>query len=188
MMKNFNIRYECLDARDHFRAQLKKGAATDLFGSWEKMDAEDDDCGGRDDMNGPSIEFDDSPSDPLGLGQKQIRQMREMEMVNDMLTATGWTDPILGKAEQQPTFRPNKIFSGKGWEQEVDREKQRILEKKMNTMHLGTLPLPMNKWPCRKVWCECPMSSKLLINHTLRRSSVLTAYLMLLMTSSRDFP
>ena len=46
MMKNFNIRYECLDARDHFRAQLKKGAATDLFGSWEKMDAEDDDCGG----------------------------------------------------------------------------------------------------------------------------------------------
>jgi hypothetical protein len=104
MMKNFNIRYECLDARDDFRAQLKKGAAsTDLFGSWEKMDGEDDDCDGPSDMNGPSIEFDDAPSDPLGLGRKQIRRMKEMEMVNDMLTATGWTDPILGNADGPQT-------------------------------------------------------------------------------------
>ena len=131
MMNNFNIRYECLDARDDFCAQLKKGASTNLFGSWEKTEAEDDDCDSRSDMNGPSIEFDDAPSDPLGLGQKQIRRMKEMEMVNHMLTATGWTDPILGNDDRQrPTFKPNKIFSGKEWEQEVDREKQRILERK----------------------------------------------------------
>jgi hypothetical protein len=134
MMNNFNIRYECLDARDDFHAQLNKGAATNLFGSWEAMDAEDNDCVDRSDMNGPSIEFDDVPSDPLALGQKQIRRMKEMEMVNHMLTATGWsgwTDPILGNADRQhPTLRPNKNFSGKEWEQEVDKEKQRILEKK----------------------------------------------------------
>ena len=41
-------------------------------------------------------------------------------MVNDMLTATGWTDPILGNTDMQhPTFRPNKIISGKEWEQEL---------------------------------------------------------------------
>jgi hypothetical protein len=73
MMNNFNIRYECLDARDDYCAQLKKGAATNLFGSWETMDARDDDCVDRSDMNGPSIEFDDMPSGPLALGQKQIK-------------------------------------------------------------------------------------------------------------------
>jgi hypothetical protein len=33
LMRNFNIRYECLDVRDDYRAQLKKGVA---FGSsWD---------------------------------------------------------------------------------------------------------------------------------------------------------
>ena len=70
-MNNFNIRYECLDARDDFRAQLKKGASTDLFGSWETMNAEVDNS--ESDMNGPSIKFDDLPLEPLNLGQKQKR-------------------------------------------------------------------------------------------------------------------
>ena len=113
MMNNFNIRYECLDARDDFRAQLKKGAVTNLFGSWETMDAEDDDCVGCSDMNGPSIEFDDAPLDPLGLGQKQMRRLKEMEIVKHMLTTTGWTDPIIGSADKHPVFRPNKNFSGR---------------------------------------------------------------------------
>jgi uncharacterized protein DUF6570/helitron helicase-like protein/PIF1-like helicase len=127
MMNNFNIRYECLDARDDFRAQLKKGAATNLFGSWETLDDNVDD---RPDTDGPIIEFDDVPSDPLGLGQKQMRRLKEMEMVKDMLSATGWTDPVLGSPNERPDFRPNKKFSGREWEQEVDKEKQRILEKK----------------------------------------------------------
>jgi len=28
LMENFNIKYECLDARDDFHAQLHKGSAT----------------------------------------------------------------------------------------------------------------------------------------------------------------
>ncbi|KDR76761.1 hypothetical protein GALMADRAFT_51106, partial [Galerina marginata CBS 339.88] len=35
LMKNFNIKYECLDARDDYRAQLKKGGDKSLIGSWE---------------------------------------------------------------------------------------------------------------------------------------------------------
>ncbi len=33
-MHNFNIRYECLDARDNYRAQLKKTGDT-IVGSWD---------------------------------------------------------------------------------------------------------------------------------------------------------
>jgi hypothetical protein len=34
LMNNFNIRYECLDARDDYRAQMKKGSAP-FAASWE---------------------------------------------------------------------------------------------------------------------------------------------------------
>ena len=40
LMKNFNIRYECLDARDDYRAQLKKGIDKSLLGSWEAFQDE----------------------------------------------------------------------------------------------------------------------------------------------------
>ena len=35
LMKNFNIQYECLDARDDYRAQMKKGIDPLFVGSWE---------------------------------------------------------------------------------------------------------------------------------------------------------
>ncbi|KDR66271.1 hypothetical protein GALMADRAFT_17237, partial [Galerina marginata CBS 339.88] len=35
LMQNFNIKYECLDARDDYRAQLKKGLDKGLIGSWD---------------------------------------------------------------------------------------------------------------------------------------------------------
>jgi len=35
LMCNFNIRYECNDARDDYSTQLKKGATTgDIFPQW----------------------------------------------------------------------------------------------------------------------------------------------------------
>jgi hypothetical protein len=40
LMKNFNIRYECLDARDDYRAQMKKGLSP-IFGSWDTEEVEE---------------------------------------------------------------------------------------------------------------------------------------------------
>ena len=40
LMKNFNICYECLDARDDYRAQLKGGINKSLIGSWEVLEDE----------------------------------------------------------------------------------------------------------------------------------------------------
>jgi hypothetical protein len=37
VMKNMNIRYECLDARDDFHAQMKKGSK--VMPSWAEMDS-----------------------------------------------------------------------------------------------------------------------------------------------------
>ncbi|PPR04686.1 hypothetical protein CVT24_011903 [Panaeolus cyanescens] len=35
LMINFNIKFECMDARDDYRAQLKKGASPTIIGSWD---------------------------------------------------------------------------------------------------------------------------------------------------------
>jgi hypothetical protein len=60
LMQNFNIRYECLDARDDYRAQMKKGVDPLFVGNWE--DTTDD----IENPNNPSlnanIEFDDESS------------------------------------------------------------------------------------------------------------------------------
>ena len=49
LMQNFNIRYECLDARDDYCAQMKKGVDPLFVGNWE--DTNDD----IENTNNPSL-------------------------------------------------------------------------------------------------------------------------------------
>jgi hypothetical protein len=37
-MKYFNVRYECLDARDDYAAQMKKGENVGIFSNWDVYD------------------------------------------------------------------------------------------------------------------------------------------------------
>ena len=132
-MKNFNIRYECLDARDDYRAQLKKGDSQAFIGSCDKADDDDDDDDdddGNDDPKAPSaIEFDDTPIDLLSIGPRHSKRLKEMEMINQVLSSMGWTEPTQVDW-QVPGFWPEKIFPGNGWEKEVEKQKEAILEKK----------------------------------------------------------
>ena len=125
IMKNLNIRYECLDARDDYRAQLKNGSSQAFLGSWtadkEEMDGED---------VGPAmVEFDDLPEDPVSLGPKHCKRLKEIETINSLLSSMGWTEPVPFDFEQ-PNFQPEKFFPGSIWEREVDRKKQELLNKK----------------------------------------------------------
>ena len=72
-MKFFNICYECLDAHDDHRAQLKNGIDKSLMGSWEVLE----------DGDGHEIEnlqknieneiiYDDLPVDPKKSTWKEI--------------------------------------------------------------------------------------------------------------------
>jgi len=40
-MKYFNVRYECLDARDDYAAQMKKGDNVGIFSNWDIYDSID---------------------------------------------------------------------------------------------------------------------------------------------------
>ena len=125
IMKNLNIRYECLDARDDYRAQLKNRSSQAFVGSWtaekEEMDCED--------VGPDTVEFDDLPEDPANIGPKHSKRLKETEAINSLLSSSGWTEPVQFEFEQ-PNFRPEKFFPGSIWEREVDRKKQEMLDKK----------------------------------------------------------
>ena len=127
IMKNLNIRYECLDARDDYRAQLKKGSPQAFSGSWA-AEADEIDCEDHE-VSPTAVEFDDLPEDPASMGPKHRRRLKETEEINSLLMSAGWTEPVRSDF-QKPNFRPERFFPGSVWEHEVDRKKQEILDKK----------------------------------------------------------
>ena len=129
-MRNFNVRYECLDARDDYRSQMMKDA-NPIAGSWLKdSDGEIEDephSAGLED-----IQFDDLPSDALNLGPNQKRRAKEMDAVRRMMTGLGWTDPLyhIRESESPVSFTPDVFKPGNAWEQDIDIMKQKLLDEK----------------------------------------------------------
>ena len=90
-MNNFNIRYECLDARDNHRAQLKKNGGGALFNSWDPTELEGEELP----ESGPQAHNNqyDSGESELQTGALHLKHMHEMESVKLMLSLLGWTAP-----------------------------------------------------------------------------------------------
>ena len=130
LMRNFNIRYECLDARDDFRSQMKKGMNPIAY-SWDAVD-EDQDSENPHANELNAINFDDVPVDPLNSGPRHNKRMREIEGVNHMMTSLGWTEPLPSACvhHDSESFQPEKILPGSLWEQVVEKAKQDIQKKK----------------------------------------------------------
>ena len=127
-MRNFNVRYECLDARDDYRAQMMKDANS-IVGSWVKEnDTEIEDEFHSTGLN--EIQLDDLPSNPLDLGPNQRKRAKKMDAVGRMMSDLGWTEPLHHIQESPISFRPEVFKSGNAWEQDIDTMKQRILDEK----------------------------------------------------------
>ena len=80
IMKNLNIQYECLDAQDDYRAQLRKGSSQAFFGSWI-AEKEENDCEDLDIGPTTMVEFDDLPEDPENMGPKHYKRLKETEVI-----------------------------------------------------------------------------------------------------------
>jgi hypothetical protein len=122
-MRNFNVRYECLDARDDYRTQMKKSEPT-VTGSWNieddvDVDVEDSLVHGIDPEN---VELDDTPFGPFLQGPKHKKRMKETESVRQMMCSMGWADPLdtVQPHSKSLSFIPEKILSGAAWEQTID--------------------------------------------------------------------
>ena len=128
LMQNFNIQYECLDARDDYRTQMKKGVDPLFVGSWE--DTTDD----IENTNNPSlnenIEFDDDPQDLQNIGNAQTFRMKNIAQINQVLNETGWNKEKLKSGYIVHHFKPDQILSGPDWNAEVSKKCQEILDQR----------------------------------------------------------
>ena len=127
-MRNFNVRYECLDARDDYRAQMKKTGET-IIGSWV-VNQDDEPVDDFQDVSPDNTAFDDAPTQPLDSGPIHQRRMKETHAVAQMMTSIGWTDPCPPVALPPISFAPDKNIPGVAWEKEVETLKQKVLDKK----------------------------------------------------------
>ena len=93
-MKNMNIRYECLDSRDDFHAELKKGAASEMPG-WMESDAgilnDLDQMAVDDAIHGPATSmFDEFSMSPIA-GKREKSCTGLMAEIRRVLVSLGWT-------------------------------------------------------------------------------------------------
>ncbi|KAF8238524.1 hypothetical protein L208DRAFT_1241818 [Tricholoma matsutake] len=94
LMKNANIRYECLDAKDDYHAQMQKNM--NVLPTWEENSHSWDDieADGNDLFNTtyPINDNDESVNlDLLQLGKAEVRQLRDIMTMRNIMTNLGWT-------------------------------------------------------------------------------------------------
>jgi hypothetical protein len=89
IMNNFNICYECLDARDDYRAQMEKGSALSFGSSWKDLDNNDDNDFAPDIQKNQEAVNDDIPVNLLKTGKAQYNRLMQMQMINHVLRNTG---------------------------------------------------------------------------------------------------
>ncbi|KDR79826.1 hypothetical protein GALMADRAFT_62402, partial [Galerina marginata CBS 339.88] len=133
LMKNFNIKYECLDARDNYRTQLKKGGVEkSLIGSWEMLQDEDtEEIINSNTVPDTNIEYDDLPFDPTSNGKNHFIRLKNLNMIRMIMDNIGWSNPKNNNlTTNSEVFRPDIILSGKDWEDQVQKKKQDIYDKK----------------------------------------------------------
>jgi len=83
-MNNFNIRYECMDARDDYCAQMKHGVSDQIMGSWDSTGHEGEEMADTDTFvqlasNHEAGEVGDVE---LAVGHIHMNRLRQMHQEN----------------------------------------------------------------------------------------------------------
>ena len=133
IMDNFNLRYECLDARDDFHAQLKKGATpipgwSSPFGhedmSSDAVASQNDRDAGNEGMVG--TEYADFDMDVSHIGRRESKRRHDMTTMHNVMQQTGWTLPM--NQDHIHSAPPSDIVrTANQWKAEVKRMRQNIL-------------------------------------------------------------
>ncbi|KAH7906140.1 hypothetical protein BJ138DRAFT_1016688, partial [Hygrophoropsis aurantiaca] len=137
IMKFFNVRYECLDARDDYSSQLK--SQDGLFHSdWanEKYPPlDDDDDWVENDANFPQVDA-DCIIDNSVVGKLTSKWNYDKTIVQQMLQYCGWLSPSVSP-EPNPIDGPLEIddsISSSEWKARVKTQKEQVQEVRLAHM------------------------------------------------------
>ena len=132
VMKNMNIRYECLDARDDFHAQMKKSSTA--MPSWAESTTqifEDFDQMGIDDAINIPIVLDELSISPI-KGKSERARTQLMSDIRRMLVSLGWTNQNADLLPEYLNLRPDPVppRTPALWKATVSQKCAEILEER----------------------------------------------------------
>lgn len=136
VMKNMNIRYECLDARDDFHAQMKKGATS--MPSWaeagSKIFDDLDQVAINDAINVPTTADELSISPIVGKSERMHTEL--MKDVRRMLLSLGWTNQNADLLPDNLNLSPGPIQpqAPAQWKAAVSNKRAEILEERARNL------------------------------------------------------
>src|SRR5258705_2672554 len=138
LMKFFNIRYECNDARDDYSKLLKQTNASDgVFPHWFRADDNDNFDGDKYDDDGSDfIVHEEHDADQYtSIGKKGQQRMEQMAEIQKIVTLAGWLDQCSGgppsmdfaeiEAEKLPPSQ---------WDAAVQEKRQQVLAERNKSL------------------------------------------------------
>ncbi|PPR07084.1 hypothetical protein CVT24_010921 [Panaeolus cyanescens] len=134
LMANFNVKYECYDAKDDFyamREHLREGIP-------EGVDPDDDNGAYLDVVEGGDMDFDDSIPEPGAL--TQAMKIQTKTALED-LTSAGWANAVPRPiTEPMPTMTLNidETMTSADWTNIINVEKKRIAAERLASLKLFT--------------------------------------------------
>ena len=141
LMRNFNIRYECNDARDDYSAQLKKNSdVSSLSASWltsDMIDHQEDDFETGDDFEHIESGVGNDDIDRfMKFGRNGMLKQAEMDAMKRCMQMAGWLDKSpdgINTVSHEP-INPSIVQMGSKWKTAVsDKRKEVISERDSGT-------------------------------------------------------
>ncbi|KII82907.1 hypothetical protein PLICRDRAFT_682664 [Plicaturopsis crispa FD-325 SS-3] len=140
-MNHFNVKYECLDARDDYSAQMKLGQVSGgFFTQWDAGESHDIDHESEDAVSGADLLFNEDLANAQDqLGPSSTARERRRAEIERILESSGWTGPShngLPEISLDPVL-PEVQRSSKQWQQAVQNKRDEV-----NANRLKDMPEP----------------------------------------------
>jgi hypothetical protein len=133
IMKNANLRYECLDAKDDFHAQMVKGGIG--IGAWDDLDTDviqDMEQAAVDECIGVPHDIKYDPDEvSMVTGKRQRARDDLMTAMKQTMQGLGWTESIpdlLPDHLELKPLPPGIIQPGAAWKAAVSQKRAEILD------------------------------------------------------------
>ena len=133
IMKYFNVRYEYLDARDDYAAQMKKGENIGIFSNWDVYNNLDSDVMDYNSNKGDDFIFEINDINEDNIGPKTEKRNRDMSHVEQIMRDTGWFDKspngLADVGDLTPVI-PTQLLSAKDWSAVVQNKRQELIDER----------------------------------------------------------
>ena len=158
LMQNFNIKYECLDARDDYHAQLRKTGTQALFEYGLDTQEEKEEYSLQEDSELIAANKDESEETEIHIyegkimmtGRGEQKRQREAAEIRTIIQQTGWTQHPKNQQNgprHEPIELEEKLY-GTEWKSRIQTLKESIIEKKQENKQVKVKQnIPANTKP-----------------------------------------